>query len=125
MDRNVVLSGNNVAYNWKEENSMAQRRFRLNRVGTACLLGGLLACFGAAARHEPEPPPVSARTLRIISRSSLPKSSSVPTDIRWAGEDSVYISWHHDGGVAEVGLDGVRRRELIPNARTFGRMEHF
>lgn len=103
---------------------MNRRQDRLIRLGAACFIGGLLASLGAGAQPEPEPkPPVKA--LRIVSRTALPKAKSVPTDIRWAGEDSVYVSWYHDGGVAEVGLDGVRRREPIPNARTFGSMEHF
>ncbi len=101
---------------------MNRRQDRLIRLGAACFIGGLLASFGAGAQPEPEP---RAKALRIVSRTALPKAQSVATDIRWASEDSVYVSWYHDGGVAEVGLDGVRRRGLIPNARTFGSMEQF
>jgi hypothetical protein len=64
------------------------------------------------------------KALRIVSRAALPDGQSVPTDVRWASADSVYVSWYLDG-VAEVGLDGAQRRALVPDARSFGKMEHF
>src|SRR5947209_2141484 len=92
----------------------------LNRstgVGAACLLVALLGCLGAQA--EPQP-----KALRLLKRTPLPQASSVATDVRWASDDSVYVSWDHDG-VAEVGLDGARRRVLVPGLTAFGGLSHF
>jgi hypothetical protein len=54
----------------------------------------------------------------------LLERQSVPTDIRWANDDSVYVSWDRDG-VLEVGLDGARRRELVPNLKELGGLQHY
>src|SRR5436305_4519422 len=85
--------------------------------GSACLLGVLLGCLGAHAQSQP-------RALRLLHRASLPKTSSVATDIRWASADSVYVSWYRDG-VAEVGLDGAKRRSLVPDLKAFGRFPQY
>jgi hypothetical protein len=48
----------------------------------------------------------------------------VATDIRWASDASVYVSWDRDG-VAEVGLDGTWRRALVPNLKALGGIQHY
>ena len=72
---------------------------------TAGLLVALLAGFARSA--EPE------RTLRILARTPLPAASTVASDVRWASADSVYVVHAHDG-VFEIGLDGARKRMLVP-----------
>jgi hypothetical protein len=72
----------------------------------------LLGVLGAGAQSGP-------RQLRLLKRVALPQARSVATDIRWAGDDSVYVSWDR-AGVVEVGLDGVKRRTLIPDLTTLG-----
>ena len=94
------------------------------RSGIVCLIGLLLACRGVRAQPEPQPRPLPQKSLQIVSRIPTPQAQSVATDIRWASDDSVFLSWYRDG-VAEVGLDGARRRSLIPNAKTFGPQENF
>src|SRR5436309_4830955 len=84
---------------------------------TACMLVALLGGLGAHAQSQP-------RALRLLQRASLPKTSSVATDIRWASAVSVYVSWYRDG-VAEVGLDGARRRLLVPDLKAFGRFPQY
>lgn len=79
--------------------------------GLAAMLAVALAGpLAAAALPKPQ-------ELILLQRLPLPEAQSVATDIRWAGNDSVYVSWFIDG-VAEVGLDGAVRRTLAPRART-------
>jgi hypothetical protein len=66
----------------------------------------------------------SNQELRLLDRISLPQAQSVATDIRWASDSSVYISWDR-AGVAEVGLDGVKRRTLVPDLKTLGDIDHY
>ncbi|HKI03212.1 MAG TPA: hypothetical protein VKK31_14640 [Thermoanaerobaculia bacterium] len=54
----------------------------------------------------------------------MPEARSVPTDIRWASDDSVFVSWDRDG-VAELGFDGTKRRALVPNLKTLGGIQHY
>jgi hypothetical protein len=48
----------------------------------------------------------------------------VAKDIRWAGDDSVYVVRALDG-VFEVVLDGTLRKRLMPAVETFGAMQHY
>lgn len=80
-------------------------------------LGALfLVLVSSSLGAQPAP---QFRELRVLHHTALPTMRSVATDIRWAGDDSVYVSWSYDG-VAEVGLDGKRRRTLVPNTKTLG-----
>jgi hypothetical protein len=88
---------------------MNRRRIRH---GLSLLLLALLSGLGARAQSNP-------RELRLLNRIPLPAAHSVAEDIRWASDDSVYISRDRDG-VFEVGLDGARRRTLIPDLKTLG-----
>ncbi|HVT16218.1 MAG TPA: hypothetical protein VHQ90_08585 [Thermoanaerobaculia bacterium] len=76
---------------------------------TGFLLAGLLAGFAPGGADPP------ARTLRILGRAPLPTARSVARDIRWASADSVYVV-HAFDGVSEVGLDGVKKRVMLPNS---------
>jgi hypothetical protein len=96
---------------------MDQRRNRFVRLAAVYCLGGFLLCIRAGAQSEPEPRPLRVKSVRIVGRIAVPAGQSVPTHIRWASDDSVFVSWFHDG-VAEVGLDGVSRRAVMPKART-------
>jgi hypothetical protein len=87
------------------------------KIGVTFLLLALLGSLGARGQANPE-------ELRLLDRIPLPPAQSVATDIRWAGDSSVYISWDRDG-VAEIGLDGVRRRGLVPNLKTLGDIDHY
>jgi hypothetical protein len=88
---------------------MDRRRIRHGR---SLLLLALLSSFGAGAQASP-------REVRLLDRIPLPTLHSPATDIRWAGDGSVYVSWDRDG-VFEVGLDGVKRRTLVPDLKTLG-----
>lgn len=77
--------------------------------GVVILLAALAGALGAAA--EP-----GSESLRLVRRVSVPAAGSVATDIRWAGDTSFYVSWFEDG-VAEIGLGGKKRRELVPNQK--------
>jgi hypothetical protein len=88
---------------------MNRRRIRH---GLSLLLLALLSGLGARAQSSPH-------ELRLLDRVPLPTLHSPATDIRWAGDGSVYVSWDRDG-VFEVGLDGVKRRTLVPDLKTLG-----
>lgn len=77
----------------------------------------LLLPFAVGAQPRPA-------SLLLIQRSALPPARTIATDIRWAGADSVYVSWDGDG-VAEIGLDGARRRTLVPDLKTLGKLKHY
>ena len=68
--------------------------------------------------------PGHPRELRLLHRISLPRTHSVPTDIRWASDDSAYVSWESDG-VAERNLDGTKRRGWVPDLKTLGGIDHY
>ncbi len=87
------------------------------RLGIVCLLAALAGSLGLRADSHP-------RTLRLLQRIPVPQTHSVATDIRWAGEESVFVSWERSG-VAEVGLDGARRRTLVPDIKTLGGVSNF
>lgn len=70
-------------------------------------LGGSLAVDALSSPQE----------LVLLQRIPLPEVPSVATDIRWAGRDSVYVSWFASG-IGEVGLDGTVRRTLAPAPKT-------
>lgn len=89
------------------------KRVRPNR---STWLGVILAVAAVAGPLAVDALP-STRELVLLQRIPLPEAQSVATDIRWAGPDSVYVSWRTDG-VAEVGLDRTVRRTLAPPART-------
>jgi hypothetical protein len=48
----------------------------------------------------------------------------VAKDIRWAGDNSVYVVRALDG-VFEVVLDGTLRKRLVPAVETFGAIQHY
>jgi hypothetical protein len=60
----------------------------------------------------------------VIGHAALPELRSIASDIRWASDDSVYVAWSRDG-VLEIGLDGARRRQPVPNPKTLGRFQYF
>ena len=95
---------------------MAGRTFcrSFARLTAVSLLVGLFA--GSAGSAEPE------RTLRILSRTPLPTASSVARDIRWASENSVYVA-HAIDGVSELGLEGAKKRALVPATGHLGRIQ--
>jgi hypothetical protein len=65
-------------------------------------------------RGPGDPTAPSWPALRILGRTHLPAARSVARDIRWASASSVYVA-HAFDGVVEVGLDGTRRRLLVPS----------
>jgi hypothetical protein len=77
----------------------------------------LLAGFGVSAQSNPQ-------ELLLVKHIPLPQAHSVATDVRWAGANSVYVSWDRDG-VAEVGLDGGRLHSLVPATKALGGIEHY
>ena len=81
------------------------------------LLVGLLGCLGAHAQSSPQ-------ELRLLNRIPLPQGRSIATDIRWLSDDSVLVSWESDG-VAEVSLDGAKRRVLVPDKQTLNKLKHY
>ncbi len=78
-------------------------------------LAGTLALFAT-------PTPAS---LRVVARYAVPGEPTSPTDVRWAGENSVYLV-RYEHGVAEVklapGLPVVRT--LVPS-QAMGHMTRF
>ena len=81
---------------------------------TAPLLGALALLACASAWSDPAAPPPA---LRILSSESVPANAKdYPTDVRFASDDSVYVSrfW---SGVFEVALDGhaTVRRKAMPS----------
>ena len=90
---------------------------RWRPVSMLCLVFALAGCLVTGAETLP-------RSLRVVSHAVLPELRSIPTDIRWAGDDSVYVAWSREG-VFEIGLDGSRRRQPVPSPKTLGRFEHF
>lgn len=92
-----------------------QRRWLPWRGAGAALL--LITMVGSLGMVAAEPAPES---LRLLRRVPVPATGSVPTDVRWASDSSFYISWFEDG-VAEIGLGGKKRRELVPDHKTLQR----
>lgn len=86
------------------------RQPRWRRGGALFSLAVLLGVLGLHAQQKP-------KTLVLLQQIPLPPAHSVPTDIRWASDSSVYISWDRDG-VAEVGLDGTKRHLPVPDLKT-------
>ncbi len=95
------------------ENTFLRRWFL---VVAAASFAALLATVEAGAGPDKE--------LRLVQTIPLPQEHSVATDIRWAGDHSVFISWDVDG-VAEVNLDGSKARSLLPNLKNLGRINHY
>jgi hypothetical protein len=85
--------------------------------GLAFLVVMMLGSLGVRAQSQP-------KALRLLQRAPLPPARSAATDIRWASNDSVYVSWELDG-VSEIGLDGARRRVLVPDTKTLGGIKHY
>src|SRR5205823_6579084 len=68
----------------------------------------LLACLGFALAHEE----ARAATLQVVGRYALPTTVAARlVDIRWAGEDAVYLA------DAQSGVTAVRLREGLPEIR--------
>ncbi len=66
-------------------------------------------------RAEAGPP----RGLQVLARYPVP-AGSVPTDVRWASEDSILVSRAFDGVVElELGPQLARRRHPVPDQKTF------
>jgi len=85
---------------------------RWRETGLLFLLVALLGSLAASAQPRP-------RELRLLQRIPLPQVGSIATDVRWADDHSVYVSWVHHG-IAQVGLDGNVLRTLAPGAREMG-----
>jgi hypothetical protein len=98
-------------------NRRPARRPQWRNLRAAFLLVALLGSFGALAQASPQ-------ALRLLDRIPLPQAQSVATDIRWASDNSVYVSWDRDG-IAEVGLDGIKRHALVPNLKSLGGISHY
>ncbi|HEX3557360.1 MAG TPA: hypothetical protein VIA62_29385 [Thermoanaerobaculia bacterium] len=82
---------------------------------------GLVALTGTVALFA-APAPAS---LRVVARYAVPGTPTSPMDVRWAGENSVYLVRYQDG-VAEVklapGLPVVRT--LVPS-QAVGHLSRF
>jgi hypothetical protein len=90
---------------------VSKESWRIRSIWLGVLLGlALTAPLAVVALPKPQ-------ELVLLQRIPLPEVPSVATDVRWAGRDSVYVSWFNDG-IAEVGLDGAVRRTLAPSPRT-------
>jgi hypothetical protein len=85
-------------------------------VGCVALVLWIGCALGAHAQETPG-------SLRLLKTVPLPPASSIATDIRWGGPDSVFVSWE-SSGIAEIGLDGVKRHTLAPNKRALG-LQHY
>lgn len=81
--------------------------------GLSALFLGMAALCAWTVGAQPSP-----KALRLLQSVPLPRASNVPTDIRWAGKSSVYVSWNRSG-VTEIGLDGTHRRVVVPNVKAF------
>ena len=88
----------------------------------AIAIGGALLLLGPA-RPEAKAAPAAAgaSALRVIASFEVPAGPSTATDVRWAGDRSVYLARWLDG-VAELQLgDGLRRvRQVAPDRATLG-----
>jgi len=100
---------------------------KLRRCLGLVLAGTLVAAALAAARvAEPGPTPSTEPThgtLRVLWEQDLPPYPSGPAmDVRWAGDQSVYLAWVKEG-VTETALDGkfTRLRTLIADPMRFMR----
>jgi len=83
------------------------------------LVGALLMpCLPAAAKSASAP---AGRALRILESYEVAGEPSSATDVRWAGERSVYLARQYDG-VSELRLekDLPRVRQMVPNRETLG-----
>jgi hypothetical protein len=86
-------------------------------LGLAVLIGACLALMqsawaGASASASDRTVPA----LRVLATYAVAGEPSAITDVRWAGDDSVYLERYYDG-VDEVKLEtGLPRvRQLVPN----------
>src|SRR5262249_50642573 len=98
----------------------------------AFLVALLVSALGAGLSSAAAPPadsvrlspsvalPGTAPPLRMLWDQELLSIGSVATDIRWASDRTVYVSWLN--GVRELALDGkfTRLRELIPSPAQHG-----
>jgi hypothetical protein len=68
------------------------------------------------------PPAVAAPALEILWDQQLSSDPSPATDVRWAGERSVYVAWMHHGA-SQLSLDGnfTALRNLFPDVQGFMR----
>src|SRR5436305_9764324 len=90
-----------VAHSIREENPLEDPKLTRARLCSrlpAFLVAVVLSCIGASA-ETPSP------ALRILGRTPLPPGHSVAKDIRWAGDNSVYVVRALDG-VFEMELGG-------------------
>jgi hypothetical protein len=91
-------------------------------LGLAFLAGLTAACVTGQAGTTPAQ---AQSALHILARYDLPPGNSTPTDVRWASDDSVFVS-RADEGVFEIALkDGktAKRRQPLPDRdqlRPFG-----
>lgn len=97
---------------------MRQLSWRRSRRG---VLGGtlLLLCF--ARPEAKDASAAAASALRVVASFEVPAEPSTATDVRWAGDQSVYLARKLDGA-AEVRLaSGLPRlRQVAPSRETLG-----
>lgn len=77
---------------------------------------GIIVLPGAAAPPRATPPPSG---IQILSDVPLPAGLNTAIDIRWAGEDSVYLALKMHGA-AEYNLSKGTIREVFPGASKLG-----
>ncbi len=102
------------------ETFRARTRVERHPRGWLAISGALLLLFlsgprGRAAAAETSP------ALRVIESYELPGEPSTATDVRWAGDRSVYLARQHDG-VSELRLESglPRVRRVVPDRETLG-----
>jgi hypothetical protein len=84
-------------------------------IGLAFVAGLAAACIvtGQAGTTPAQAP----NALHILARYELPAGNTTPTDIRWASDDSVFVS-RADDGVFEIALkdgEATKRRQVMPS----------
>jgi hypothetical protein len=103
----------------KEDCPMRQLSSRRSRLGVA--IGGVLLLLCLARPAAKDASAAAAPALRAVASFEVPAEPSTATDVRWAGDRSVYLARQLDG-VAELRLGrGLPRvRQVTPSRETLG-----
>jgi hypothetical protein len=84
-------------------------------------IGGALLLLCLAGPEAKNASAKSAPALHVVASYEVPAEPSTATDVRWAGDQSVFLARQLDG-VAELRLESglPRVRQVVPNRETLG-----